>query len=338
VRSSAELGADDIDVPPCAFYTVADHRHFTGAVALLNSLRLVGHEEPIFLVDAGLTDVQRGILAGHLRLLPAPQGLPPVYMAPLGPLVRPAQIAVIIDADIIVVRPLTSLVDSAREGRVVGFVNNPPNHERFFPEWATRLELGDLRRRPYLNAGLFVIPRVLNDRLLSRWLACQKKVDYQRTRYGSARMFDPFYFADQDVVNALFSSELRDDEVDCLEHKWAPHTPFSDLRIVDEHEMTCEYPDGSQPFLLHHTLAKPWLKATEPNVYSRLLPRVLFAPDVTVRLSPTDVPLRLRTGLLASAERYRSGVHARLRRSARTQIGRFGIRTRVANRRQRRLA
>jgi hypothetical protein len=337
VSLSAANSPDSAAKPACAFYTVADRRHFVGAVALLNSLRLVGHTEPVFLVDAGLTDTQRARLKGLVTLLPSPAGMPPVYMAPLGPLARPAEVAVIIDADIIVVRPLTEFVESSREGRVVGFVNDPPNHERFFPEWATRLDLGVLRRRPYLNAGLFFVPSPLDDRLLRHWLACQEKIDYGRTRYGAAGMSDPFYFADQDVVNALFSAELRDEEIVCMEHRWAPHAPFRGIRIVDDLRLACEYTDGTQPYLLHHTLAKPWLQATVPNAYSRLLPRVLLARDVALRLSPRDVPLRLRTGLLASADRFRSGVQAQARWGVRHQLGSLGVRTRFAARRARRL-
>jgi hypothetical protein len=333
VSSNDERTRGAIGVPPCAFYTVADRRHFIGAVALLNSLRLAGHTEPICLVDAGLTDAQREMLDEHMSLLAPPVEMPPVYMAPLGPLARPADVAIIIDADIIVLRTLTPLVDLAAHQRVVGFVNDPPNHVRFFPEWATLLGLRFLRHRPYLNAGLFVIPRPLGDRLLGLWLACQEKIDYGRTRYGAGRMSDPFYFADQDVVNAVLSAELGDDEIECLEHRWAPHTPLRGIRIVDERQLICEHSDGSRPYLLHHTLAKPWLQATEPNAYSRLLPRLLFAADVVVRLSPRDVPLRLRAGLLASADRYRCGVQARVRQSARRQLGRFGIRTRLAARR-----
>ena len=43
------------DRPDVAFYCVADERYFLGAVGLINSLRLVGHDEPIFLLDCGLT-------------------------------------------------------------------------------------------------------------------------------------------------------------------------------------------------------------------------------------------------------------------------------------------
>lgn len=336
VPSSAVGSPSAGDVPAIAIYAVANDRHFIGAVALLNSLRLAGHSEPVFLVDAGLTEMQRDRLSEHVTLLPAPSGMPPVYMAPLGPQARPAQIAVIVDADIIVLRPLTALIDSARQGRVVGFVNIPPNDKRFFSEWAPRLGLGELRRRPYLNAGLFVLPKPLCDRLISPWLSAQEMINYGHTRYGAARMSDPFYFADQDVVNALFAAELNDDEIECLEYRWAPQTPLRDVKIVDERQLICEHPDGSRPYLLHHTMAKPWLQATVSNAYSRLLPRLLLAPDVTLQLSPDELPRRLRAGLPASTARLWSSTQARARNGARHQLGRFGVRTRLATRRARR--
>jgi hypothetical protein len=46
----------------CAFYSMCDRRHFPG-VALLNSLRLVGHDEPIFKVDPQRTWLQKGRLS-----------------------------------------------------------------------------------------------------------------------------------------------------------------------------------------------------------------------------------------------------------------------------------
>jgi hypothetical protein len=336
VPSSAAATQPAGDVPPVAFYAVADHRHFIGLVAMLNSLRLVGHTEPVFLVDAGLTASQRERLAEHVTLLAAPSGMPPVYMAPLGPQARPAQVAVIVDADIIVLRPLTELVDSARQGRLVAFVNIPPNDDRFFPEWASALDLGEMRRRPYVNAGLFVLPRALCDRLIAPWLARQEMISYGSTIYGAARMTDPFFFADQDVVNALFSAELSDDEIECREYRWAPQTPMRDVSVVDEHRLLCEYPDGSRPFLLHHTMAKPWLRPTPWNTYSRLLPRLLLAPDLTLRLSPDELPRRLRPGLSGSAARLTASGWARARNGARRQLGRFGVRTRIAAWRARR--
>ena len=44
---------------PATFYTVTDAEFFPGTVALLNSLRLVGHREPLVVLDNGLTPEQR---------------------------------------------------------------------------------------------------------------------------------------------------------------------------------------------------------------------------------------------------------------------------------------
>ena len=42
-----------------AFYCVADARYFLGAVGMINSLRVLGHEETVYVLDCGLTDGQR---------------------------------------------------------------------------------------------------------------------------------------------------------------------------------------------------------------------------------------------------------------------------------------
>ena len=55
-----------------AFYCVADDRYFLGAVGMLNSLRLQGHTEPVFLLDCGLRPEQRELIATQTRLVPAP--------------------------------------------------------------------------------------------------------------------------------------------------------------------------------------------------------------------------------------------------------------------------
>jgi hypothetical protein len=316
----------------CAFYSVCDSRHFPGAVAMLNSLRLVGHDEPIFLVDAGLTPEQRSLITGHVTLVPAPEGVPVFLLTPFAPMEHPASVAILLDADIIVMRPLTELVEVARGGRLVGFVNNEPNHDRFFAEWGTALGLGPLRRRPYLNAGQLFIPRSLRGRLLGLWREGQEKVGIEGTRYGKARMSDPFYFADQDVLNATVAAELAPDEVAILDHRLAPHPPFAGLRLLDRERLLCDYSDGARPFLLHHILAKPWLKATRTNVYSLLLPRLLLAPDVPLRLEPEQLPLRLREGWLGDLDRRRANAQAFFFFHLRTQLGRFGIRTRMRTR------
>ena len=62
---------------PLAFYCVTGRDFFPGAVALLNSLRLLGHEEPFYVCDCGLTPGQRARLDPHAVLVDAPAGAAP---------------------------------------------------------------------------------------------------------------------------------------------------------------------------------------------------------------------------------------------------------------------
>lgn len=315
---------------PTAFYTVADRRFFPGLVALLNSIRLVGHDEPLFVVDAGLTAEQRELLGDRVTLVPAPSPpLPAVFLAPVGPQQHPAEVAVLIDADIIVTRPLGELIEAARGGRVVGFTDCPDNGDRFFPAWASALGLGPLRRQPYLNAGLLIFPHSLSGRLLPPWTEGQTTIGTRGTRYGKGRLEDPFYFADQDVLNAVLAARFEPAELRILDHRLAPHPPFHRVSLIDEERLSCRYEDGAEPFLLHHVLAKPWLKATRSSVYSTLLTRLLLSADVCLRLDPSTLPTRLRRGRLARVERFGAGVAAALRSNGARQLGRFGIRTRI---------
>jgi hypothetical protein len=304
---------------------VSDRRHFIGMVALLNSLRLAGHDEPFFVVDAGLTADQRDVLADHVRLIRAPQEEPVMFLPPLGPMTHPAEVAILLDADVIVLRPLTDLMETAREGRIVAFVNNPPNHDRFFPEWSATFGLGALRRQPYINAGHVMVPQSLGRRLLPLWREGQTKLDLALTLYGRARLSDPFYFADQDVLNAILAAHFEPDELRTLENRLAAMTPFDGLRLIDRERLVCRYADGTQPFLLHHILEKPWLKPTRSNVYSLLLPRLLLAPDVELRLEPRQLPPRLRDGWLARADRTRANAQVTVSAETRKWLRKLGI-------------
>lgn len=319
-----------------AFYTVADRRFFPGLVALLNSLRLVGHHEPVLVVDAGLTPEQRDLLADHVSFVPPPSPpQPAVFLAPVGPMTCPADVVVLIDADIIVTRPLTELIESARAGRVGGFVDCPDNGDRYHPEWGQVLGLGALHRQPYLNAGLLLFPDSLSRRLLLPWTAGQRTIGMRQTRYGKATLDDPFYFADQDVLNAVLASRFEVDELFFLPHRLAPHPPFRGVSLVAEEHLVCRYDDGTEPFLLHHVLAKPWLKDTRTTVYSTLLSRLLLAPDVALRLDPSTLPPRLRQGWVAALDRRRADVTAYVRTNGGRRLGRLGIRTRLRARRAR---
>jgi hypothetical protein len=98
---------------------------------------------------------------------------------------------------------------------------------------------------------------------------------------------------------------------------------------VDERHLNCRYDDGNRPFLLHHVLAKPWLKATRSTVYAQLLTRLLVEPDVVVQLEPSTLPPRLRRGWAAAVDRRRAGAAVLVRTGVRHQLCRFGVRTRL---------
>ena len=307
-----------------AFYCVADARHFLGAVGLLNSLRLVGHDEPFILLDCGLTPRQRAQLAPHAELVRNPDDTPPMLLKAVAPLARPAEVMVALDADVIVTAPLTPFIDRAASGRVVTFAND--NTARHFPEWGRLLGLPAPRRQPYVASGHLFLPGDLGRFLLERLEACQRRIALSDTLLGGASPADPFYYPDMDVLNAILASEIAPEQQFAADYRLAPHAPFPGVTLLDEQRLRCAYADGTEPHILHHVLRKPWLARTAANVYSVLLSRLLVGDDVELRVPLSDVPLRLRTGRLARFDRVVSDASAVVSPHVR---GRLGIRPRV---------
>ena len=105
----------------------ANGRYFIGVVALVNSLRLAGHEESIVVLDCGLEPRQRELLAPHVRLVAAPPVRAPILLKSHAPLLFPADVMVWIDADMIVVRNMADLIDRSREqNQVIAGVSRSP--------------------------------------------------------------------------------------------------------------------------------------------------------------------------------------------------------------------
>ena len=126
--------------------------------------------------------------------------------------------------------------------------------------------------------------------------AVQPRIDLTKAFYANGDPGYALHFADQDALNAVLASRVERERIEFLDARLAPHPPFAGLRLVDEATLRCSYADGVEPFLLHHVHAKPWLAATAPNVYSRLLTRLLLADDVALRLDPDDVAAAPATG------------------------------------------
>lgn len=317
------------DAPGVAIYSVCDARFFLGLVALVNSLRVHGHRERIYVVDCGLTGAQRETLSDEATILKAPADLAPQLLKYAGPAQAPADVMVLVDADIIVTRPLDPLVEAALDGKIVAFTDTL--EDRFYDSWSELLGLGHLRRQPYVNSGFLVLPRARGLELLEQLEQHQRRIDVSETILEGGPPGNPFYFPDQDVLNALLASTFRADELMIMSGLFAPHPPFAGVSVIDARDVRCAYTDGETPYALHHVLhQKPWLAATKPTPYSELLPRLWLGSDVAVKPDPRDVPLRFRSGRLAAVDRRRAELVVRLHAAR----GQLGLRRYLRNRRK----
>ena len=288
------------------FYTVADSGFFPGVVALLNSLRLTGNDAPLVVVDAGLTASERSRLTKHTRLVPLPEDSPlgPHAAKPYAARLQDTGVAVLIDSDMIVTKRLDPYVALAQEGPICLFPDHRSARGRQCAEWSEVLGLrAPLRRRMYMNSG-FVCLSVDHQRdFLARWSELSALIPVDQ---GFTTPAAPFYALDQDVLNALIASEVAHDAVVELpadeEVYW---DELRDVEILDRDTLESRFRGGA-PAILHYSFRpKPWERAAWVRVvddaYVRLLPRVLFADDVALRLDPAEFPTWVRPGRGARA-------------------------------------
>ena len=257
--SAADRPLDDLSssvADGAAFFSVSNQRDFLAIVALVNSLREVGHDEPFYLADCGLTNEQRAILGEQVRLVEAPTDVPPPLLKTYAPLAVDPSVALILDADVIVLKPLTDLVGDSP----VFFLDPVPT--RFFPEWA-RLGVDPVRRGPYVNSGHMIVPRE-SGFLPSYQDAISRMLEIVRAEPATCRTpHDPFYFPDQDALNAVIG------------------TLGPGQHIVSDEAAYWPFETGlDRARLLHHILQKPWLTSLSPNPYSRRMVRLLAAGPV----------------------------------------------------------
>ena len=289
------------------YYTIANAPFFPGVVALLNSLRLTGNAGELVVLDRGLEPGQRRLLEGHARVvvLPDENFVAPSMLKPFAAAFEPRGVVVIIDSDMLVVRSLGPVVASAAAGAICVFADPIP--ERWFPEWAELLELqAPMRRGTNLNAGFVAFSADSWPQLLPRWRELCARVPREQIHGTEA---NAFWAADQDVFNALVSSELPANAVEVLpEEGEAFPEQLLRVRVLDEETLACEL-DGEPVTILHYSLGPKawqrfgWLRLRN-DAYVRLLPRVLFADDVPIRLDPADLPFRLRPGTGSAAVRH----------------------------------
>jgi hypothetical protein len=310
--------------PNAAFYCVADERYFVGAVSLVNSLRLLGHTEPVNVLDCGLTAAQRELLAPQTSLLAASgDGTPPWLLKTVAPLESPTETMVLLDTDMVATRSLAPLIERAAAGRIVVFANPL---QRRPSDWGELLGLGPMRPMPYVSSAAILVHGPLGRDVLAILSDLQSHVDFDRTYWRAGVSDYPWLYADQDVLNAILATRVEKERIEVLDERLASTPPFAGLRIVDEGSLHCAYEDGAEPWLVHHHVVKPWLEPTHHGIYSRLLRRLLIGSDLAIRIPDSEVPPHLRSGLRAWARR--TGVNAR-------QRGRWHVREPLAARARR---
>jgi hypothetical protein len=324
---------------PATFYTLADSGFFVGVVGLLNSLRLTGNTGELVVLDCGFDDEQRRVLAPHVTLVRLPDELakrkvlckPYVHeVARPGPLVW-------IDSDVIVTRALAPIAARAAAGKLCFHpVDWDAQRTRRSPEWEQAFGLaGPPRNQTYLSAGFFALDPDRWRSLLERWWEICEALPLERV-FG-AEVRDPLWAGDQDALNALLMTEVPPEAIEELPAVEAVFPPEMDrVRIVDPQALEAVH-DGERVTLLHYTwVPKPWttpawsrIPDMRRDAYIRLLPRVLFADDVTLRLSPDLVPPWLRPGASGRLALQAVGIGKRARRGAAALVRRLPARLRT---------
>lgn len=303
---------------PVTFYTVSDASYFPGTIALLNSLRLTHNDGDLVVLDRGLTATQRKRLEAHATVVELPiqtPASPHVYKA-FPHLLSMNGIVVVIDSDMIVTGSLDAATSSAAEGRICVFPDAPWGRNRWFAEWHEALDLrAPLRRQEYVNTGFVAVSAARWSWLLARWWEVCERIPPEQVLSSADQ---PFWTADQDAFNALLASEVPQEAIEILPEHAAAY-PEEQVRLEVDTRTLRSTLDGEPVTILHHVLVpkvwqpRGWLRLRR-DAYVRLLPRLLFADDVPLRLDWDEVPFWLRpTQRARSAARILDLAHGGIR-------------------------
>jgi hypothetical protein len=230
---------------------------------------------------------------------------------------------VLIDADIVATRSFAELISRASGGRVLAIKDG---EDRYFAEWGHLLGAVP-RRQPYVSSSLVILGDGPGHEVLRLMDELQAEIDLQgspfATRvpdraffhgdYAAAAGSHPFFYPEQDLLNAILATKLDQRQVEVLDRRLEADPPFDGLRVIDEATLRCAYGDGTEPYALHHFAVKPWLEPARHGAYSRLLRRLLTGTDVPMRIPEDQLPLRLRSGVRAWLDRKRVDVGETIR-------------------------
>ena len=282
------------------FYTIADARYFP-ARSLLNSLRLTGHDQELVVLDEGLTADQRARLDPLMRLVELPEGRlgHPALAKPYPHLLDPTGVVTLIDSDIIVTRSLAPALADAAAGKIAAYRDHETTEARWFAEWEEGFELlGPPRRQTYVNAGFVAFSQERWPDFLTRWRKACARI--RSTASGCCRAGSPGYCDRARALLGRRPGRPQRDPDGGGRHggtRGPAHPRGARLarRGRDRRPRDARVPLRGKPAaLLHFSLApKPWdpkgWKRVRRNAYVELLPRLLFASDLALRLDPQEV-------------------------------------------------
>ena len=302
---------------PAQFFTIADRRFYLGAVALLNSLRLTGNVGDLIVLDVGLTPEQRVSLerrATVVRISAKDLGHP--VLAKAFPHVLGAEGTIaLVDSDMMLTSSLSNIISLAEEGKICVFPNHYTARDRWFAEWQEIFELPTPpRHQTYFNSGFVCFStHHWPDLLRLYWDACQKIPPQRvyrgasvRGDFGTKAPSDPVSLPDQDALNALLMSVIPPEAIAELPpEEQATRGDLTRVQIIDEQRLTC-FLDGRPTTILHYTRnPKAWERSNWWRVrwdaFTLLMPRVLLAADVPLRVKATMIPVWARSGRLSHA-------------------------------------
>ena len=240
---------------PIRFFTLADSHYFPGLVALVNSLRLLGHQEPVTVIDLGLEPAQREVLRAECDIVPPPAHSPrhPWLLESRACTMRPAEIVVYVDADIILAERLDTVFRAAREGKVVAYADVLT--DRRYDEWAEVFGLHAPVRPPsqvYANAGFVAFSTVHVPDLLPRWAELCDGLVGKDTHLDTNSFDSPIANSSQDALNALLMSEIPADRVEVRAIETVSQGPneLTHTEVVDVRDLWCRR-EGRSIALLH---------------------------------------------------------------------------------------
>lgn len=326
-------------VRPPVFCAVADSAYFLGAVALINSLRLTGHEGEIAFLDVGLSESERSFLEREATVHPGPEGAGwlSVFVKPTLAKLYPDRTVALLDNDLVITGSLEPLLSAADAGNVAAF--EQPDTTRWFGDWEQLFSLrAPLRRGRYANGGCVVLSSSRWAQLIERWLELGDLVGAARANRpfllrAEEVSVDPMGYNEQDTLNALLMSEVPEYAVQLWPHELTPFWEERDqVRVVDKASLRCQVA-GATPVFLHATgQPKPWQANGWLRLrflaFNRLFARVLVADDVALRLPASALPPWLRPGLFGRILGDSAAVLARAVPAALALVPR-GVRSRI---------